>query len=120
MIAVAVTTLAGCGTGRMAHESDSAEAGRYGHIMHNRFYEAWAQPKIVAVKHGKISVPVDVQIDRSGRVISFKLVTPSGNPRIDDSIAVVGETVKQVTPPPLRRLQKQFALRIYFELDVKR
>jgi hypothetical protein len=31
-------------------------------------YEACTQPKAVAVAQGKIPVPVDVQIDRNGRV----------------------------------------------------
>lgn len=111
--------LSGCAGGGAAHSTDSAEAGRYSHLMHNRFYEAWVQPKTVESAREKISVPADVRIDGNGRVVSFKIVKPSGNEKIDRSIAVVGEKVTQVTPPPLARSQQRFDLRIYFELDVK-
>lgn len=117
--AVAIFLLAGCATGGVAHENDSPAAGRYGHLMHNRFYEAWTQPKAVALPHGKISVPVDVQIDRDGRIRNFKIVKPSGNQNIDNSISGVAAKVKQVAPPPLNSSQRMFDLRIYFELDVK-
>ena len=117
--ALAILLLTGCATGRVAHETDSRESGRYAHLMHNRFYEAWIQPKALALSPGKISVPVDVQIDRSGRVLRFKIVKPSGNQNINNSIAAVGKKVTQVTPPPLPSRQRRFDLRIYFELDVK-
>ncbi len=111
---------AGCATGTRTGAGLSAEASRYGHILHDRFYEAWIQPKAVAVRGQKISVPVDVQIDRDGRVMNFRIAEPSGNERIDRSIAEVGRKITHVTPPPLAATQQRFDLRIYFELDVKR
>lgn len=117
--ALSIIVLSGCAGGGAAHSTDSAEARRYSHLMHNRFYEAWVQPSAVAAPRGKISVSVDVQIDRGGHIASFKIVKPSGNEKIDRSIAEVGEKIRQVTPPPLGSSQKRFDLRIYFELDVK-
>jgi hypothetical protein len=63
-----ISPLTGCATQKAAYETDSIDAGRYSHLMHNRSYKACTQPKAVAVAQGKIPVPVDVQIDRNGRV----------------------------------------------------
>lgn len=119
LVGAAALILNSCATGRTAHETDSAAANAYGHLMHNRFYEAWSQPKLVSLPRGKISVPVDVEIDRAGHVRKFQIVHRSGNDKIDNSIASVARTVTQVAPPPLATRQDRFDLRIYFELDVK-
>jgi TonB family protein len=96
----------------------SVAIGRYGHTLHDRFYEAWQQPASVALPPGKISVPVDVTIDSTGHVLNFRIVKSSGNERVDSSIAAVGKTVTRVIPPPSTTARKPFKLRIYFELDV--
>ncbi len=98
---------------------NSAAIGRYGHTLHDRFYEAWQQPVSVAIPPRTISVPVDVTIDSAGHVLKFRIVKSSGNERIDSSIAAVGKTVRNVSPPPATTSQKPFKLRIYFELDIK-
>ncbi len=87
--------------------------------MHNRFYEAWLQPKTVGLPRGKISVPVDVEIDPRGQVADFKIVRSSGNAAVDQSIAAVGKRVRKVAPPPAAGAGKLFRLRIFFELDVR-
>lgn len=110
----------GCG-GRASRPSrDPAAVGRYGHQLHDRFYEAWIQPPAVALSHGKISVPVDVTIAGDGRVLDFRIAKASGNERIDKSIEAMGTKVTQVAPPPETPSDKTFKVRIYFELDVKR
>jgi TonB family protein len=111
---------AGCAGPPPPPALNSAELGRYGHRLHDRFYGAWQQPASVRLPSGKISVPVDVTIDNTGQVLGFRIVKPSGNARIDNSIAAVGETVKRVVPPPGIAPGKTFRLRIYFELDVVR
>ena len=93
---------------------------RYSNILHSRFYRAWEQPAVLDAPRGKISVPVDVQIDARGRVSDFKLVQPSGYPELDASIRAVARRVRQVEPPPSVAGAKLFQLRIYFDLDVKR
>lgn len=96
----------------------SAPPGRYSHTLHSRFYEAWVQPEMVGAPRGKVSVPVDVRIAPSGRVLSFEMVRSSGYPRIDASIRAVGRRVRKVAPPPLT--SGEYKLRINFDLDVKR
>ena len=96
----------------------SSPPGRYSHTLHSRFYEAWVQPEMVGAPRGKVSVPVDVRIAPTGRVLSFRLVRSSGYPRIDASIRAVGRRVRKVAPPPLT--SGEYKLRINFDLDVKR
>jgi TonB family protein len=111
---------AGCAGPPPQPALNSAVTDRYGHTLHDRFYEAWQQPAAVRLPTGQISVPVDVTIDNTGRVVGFRIVKPSGNIRIDNSIAAVEKTVRQVAPPPGIAPGKIFRLRIYFELDVTR
>lgn len=122
--AIALTSLAflltGCFGGLRPHSHHGALQGRYDHLLHDQFYRAWRQPKVVAVHRAKISVPVDVQINSQGRVVRFQTAKSSGHPAIDASIAAVGRKVKRVLPPPFSLPDRRYDLRIYFELDVKR
>ncbi len=118
LLVVAVALVFSACSGSGAKRSGLSGSSRYSHTMHNRFYEAWVQPKIVGAPLGKVSVPVDVRIDPRGRVLSFKPARLTGYRRIDESIAAVGRRVRRVTPPPVS--EGEFKLRIYFELDVKR
>ena len=115
---VAALLLASCSGGSGSRGSAAAGSGRYAHVLHSRFYEAWVQPKIVGAPRGKLSVPVDVRIDARGRVSSFKPTRLSGYPKVDASIAAVGKRVRKVAPPPSSG--GEFRLRINFDLDVKR
>lgn len=113
----AALLLAGCGGGAPPRYP-AAGTGSYSHVLHARFYEAWAQPDSVRAPRGRISVPVDVRIDPRGRVTSFELAKSSGYPAIDESIAEVGRRIRKVKRPPIR--DGEFRLRVFFDLDVKR
>ena len=114
----AALLLANCSGGSGSRGSSAAGSGRYAHVLHSRFYEAWAQPEVVGAPRGKVSVPVDVRIDPRGRVLSFKPARLSGYPKVDASIAAVGRRVRKVAAPPISR--GEYKLRINFDLDVKR
>ena len=114
----AAVLLACCSSGTSGRGGSTREAGRYSHLLHSRFYEAWVQPEIVGAPRGKISVPVDVRIDARGRVVSFKPLRLSAYPKIDASVVAVGRRVRKVAPPPTSG--GEFKLRINFDLDVKR
>ena len=117
-ITVFAFLIAGCFGGGPRPVSNAA-VGHYGHHLHDVFYEAWVQPETVSAPSGKISVPVDIQIDKSGRVVKFQIAKSSGDPAIDDSIAAVARTIRKVDPPPITSRSDRYDLRIYFELDVK-
>ena len=112
--------LAGCIGGGEKNTAVAINDSRYTHALHSRFYTAWEQPDSVAAPRGKISVPADVEIDRNGRVLRFKIATPSGDRAIDDSIRAAGKRVRQVDPPPIPAESKRLKLRVNFDLDVKR
>lgn len=116
-VALWAVLLSGCASGSAPSANQSAEASRYSHLMHNRFYEAW-MPRLSPSPRGNLSVPVDVRIDRSGRLLSFKIVRPSGNEEFDRSVAAVAQKVPHVAPPPISGSQHRFDLRIFFDLDV--
>jgi TonB family protein len=111
--------VAGCAGPPPEPAVSPAVVGRYSHTLHDRFYEAWQHPASIGLPRGRISVPVDVTIDNTGRILRFRIVKSSGNERIDSSIAAVGKTVTRVAPPPGTTSGKPFQLRIYFELDIR-
>ena len=116
--AAAALLLASCSSGASGGGGASAGSGRYSHVLHSRFYEAWVQPEIVGAPRGKLSVPVDVRIDHRGRVTSFKPARVSGYPKVDASIVAVGRRVRKVAAPPIS--SGEYKVRINFDLDVKR
>ena len=72
----------------------------YGKMLHDRFYSEWVQPKTSTAVGTKISALVRIRIEKDGRISSFTIVKPSGNIVVDESVAAVGERVKQVDPLP--------------------
>ena len=117
--AVAALLFGGC-FGGGGSRSGAAVDPRYSNMLHGRFYRAWEQPAGLNAPRGKISVPVDVQIDAGGRVSNFKIAQPSGHPELDASIRAAGRRVREVEPPPTTGTGGAFKLRIFFDLDVKR
>jgi TonB family protein len=116
--ACAALLLSGCFGG--GARNTSAPDSRYSHALHGRFYRAWQQPANLNAPRGKISVPVDVEIESSGRVARFRIQRPSGYPEVDASIMAVSKVVREVDPPPVGPPNRRFKLRVYFDLDVKR
>ena len=72
----------------------------YGKMLHDRFYSEWVQPKTSTAVGTKMSALVRIRIEKDGRISSFTIVKPSGNIVVDESVAAVGERVKQVDPLP--------------------
>jgi TonB family protein len=109
--------LASCAGGSSRSAASPREISQYSHTLHARFYRAWVQPAAVRAPRGRISVPVDVRIDKRGRITSYELVRPSGYAAVDASIEAVGKRVRKVPRPPT---DSEYRLRIFFDLDVKR
>ncbi len=106
--------------GSPRRSASSAATGAYAHRLHNRFYEAWEPPPSVGVPHGKIVVPVDIEIDKSGTVTDFRMARESGYPGVDASIRAISRKVREVESPPFALRHGHYHLRINFELDVER
>lgn len=72
----------------------------------------WRPP--VSCEETDLSVTLEVQIDQAGKILSSKVVTPSGRLDFDDSVLrAVAET--ETLPPP--RVKTQEILRITFNLQ---
>jgi TonB family protein len=77
-----------------------SQFGWYGSMLHDRFYSEWVQPTSLASTGTKNFVLVKIRIEKDGRVSSFEVIKPSGNPTIDESVAAVAKRVTQVDPLP--------------------
>jgi TonB family protein len=119
LVVVCALFLSGC-FGGPRRSASSAATGAYAHRLHNRFYEAWEPPTSVGVPHGKIVVPVDIEIDKSGQVTDFRMARESGYPGVDASIRAIARKVPEVESPPFALRHGHYHLRINFELDVER
>jgi len=90
----------------------------YGKMLHDRFYSEWVQPKTSTAVGIKISALVRIRIEKDGRISSFTIVKPSGNIVVDESVAAVGERVKQVDPLPTGLVSgSHYEVTINFELS---
>ena len=80
--------------------SASANAGWYGNMLHDRFYREWAQPTTVVASGAKLSALARIRIEKDGRISDFKIVRPSGNVIVDESVQAVGKKVTRVDALP--------------------
>jgi TonB family protein len=87
----------GKGSGGKAKASEFAS---YGKMLHDRFYSEWVQPTTTVSSSAKISTLVRVRIEKDGRVSAFEILKPSGNVLIDESVAAIGNNVREVDPLP--------------------
>jgi len=78
----------------------SANAGWYGNMLHDRFYREWAQPTTVVASGAKLSALARIRIEKDGRISDFKIVRPSGNVVVDESVQAVGKKVTRVDALP--------------------
>ena len=82
------------------NSSASANAGWYGNMLHDRFYREWAQPVTVVASGAKLSALARIRIEKDGRISDFKIVRPSGNVVVDESVEAVGKKVTRVDALP--------------------
>ena len=69
-------------------------------MLHDRFYRAWNQPQTVVASGVKLSAVARIRIEKDGRISNFKLVKPSGNVLVDESVQSAGKKVTQVDALP--------------------
>jgi TonB family protein len=80
--------------------ASAANASWYGNMLHDRFYREWAQPTTVVASGAKLSALVRIRIEKDGRISDFKIVRPSGNVVVDESVEAVGKKVTRVDALP--------------------
>jgi TonB family protein len=98
-------------------EGAASEFGWYGNMLHDRFYSEWVQPTTVVASNAKLSALVKIRIEKDGTVSDFKVIKPSGNVVIDESVEAVAKRVTQVDPLPTGLGGDHYDVQINFELD---
>jgi TonB family protein len=106
--------------GEGTQRSSPANSAWYGGMLHERFYRAWDQPTTVVASGAKLSALARVRIERDGRVSDFRIVRPSGNVVVDESVAAVAHRVNNVDAPPSDLLKgAAYEVNINFELNAR-
>jgi TonB family protein len=106
------------GGGHAGGAGGESQFGWYGSMLHDRFYSEWVQPTTGLVAGSKASALVKIRIEKDGRVSSFEIIRPSGNPVIDDSITAAAKRVIQVDPLPAGLGNgEHYDVKINFELS---
>jgi outer membrane biosynthesis protein TonB len=90
----------GVSGGQTNANASAANTGWYGNMLHDRFYREWAQPTTVVATGAKLSALARIRIERDGRISDFKIVRPSGNVVVDESVQAVGKKVTRVDALP--------------------
>lgn len=87
-------------------------------LIHDRFYSQWEQPTSLYGGGTKFSTTVEIRIEKDGRISQFKIINPSGNFVMDESVEKAGRRVSRIDPLPdgLGR-GGSYTVRINFELD---
>jgi TonB family protein len=92
------------------------DVNRYGRSIYERFYGMWEQPlSVVRSKQDFVAV-LKIRIRKDGVIIGSELVTPSGNPAMDESVKRAAERVHQIDKPPAG-VADPYEVRIQFKLD---
>ena len=99
---------------------NAAQFNRYGNMLHDRFFGAWAQPTTASATGSKMAALVQLRIEQDGRVSKFEIVQSSGNVVVDESVAAVGKRVLKVDPLPAGLAgDGHYDVRIKFELEIE-
>lgn len=107
----------GGGTGTGAGGGGSAEFGTYHSHIHDRFFSLWDQPTSI-VSAAKFTTGLKIRIEADGRISSYKIVRPSGNVIMDESVLAAAAKVGRIDSPPKALLSGgAYEVTINFELE---
>jgi TonB family protein len=102
----------------MPGNSGGAAYASYRDVIATLYYEAWTPPG--AADNEEANTRVSVTIANDGTVISARIVTPSGDARVDASIQRTLERVTFIAPFPKGAVEKERTYLINFNLKAKR
>ncbi|MBI3986916.1 MAG: TonB C-terminal domain-containing protein [Lentisphaerae bacterium] len=84
-------------------------------LINARLKEAWRKPGSLSTSAGYVT-SVFIRIQRDGRLIEKKMIKPSGNTLMDESVMDAVESVKQADPLPANFRNPVMEITINFEL----
>jgi TonB family protein len=102
----------------MPGNGGGAAYASYRDAIATRYYEAWDPPG--DADNEEANTKVSVTIANDGTVISARIVTPSGDARVDTSIQRTLERVTFIAPFPKSAVEKERTYIINFNLKAKR
>jgi TonB family protein len=102
----------------MPGNSGGAAYASYRDAIASIYYEAWAPPG--AADNEEANTRVSVTIANDGTVITARIVTPSGDAKVDASIQRTLERVTFIAPFPKGAVEKERNYIINFNLKAKR
>ena len=109
------------GSGAGTQSGGSGDPSRFGYyleLIHDRFYSQWEQPTSLYGGGTRFSTTVEIRIEKDGRISNFRIITPSGNFVMDESVEKAGRRVSRIDPLPDGLGQGgSYTVRINFELD---
>jgi len=107
----------GTASGRAAGGPSASEMGRYNQMIHERFYGVWEQPISVVRSNQNFVAILKIRIRKDGSIIGSEIVTPSGNPAMDESVQRAAEKVQRIEALPTGMIADPYEVRIAFKLD---
>ena len=85
-------------------------------MLHDRFYGQWDQPTS-PLQSGKMTTVVWLKIARDGRILGSRVVGPSGDALMDQSVQSALERVTRVDPLPAAIPGDSWEVKIAFERE---
>jgi len=86
-------------------------------MIHDRFRSQWNQPTSVIENRSQFVTTVRIRIERDGRISQARILRPSGNPVMDQSVQEAITRVQRIQPLPDGLGQGAYEININFELD---
>lgn len=110
------TGAAGAGPGGGA----ASEHGWYFSMLHERFHSRWEQPTSIIRSSQHFVTRLRLRIARDGQILSRDIVTPSGDPVMDESVLTAAGNVAQVDALPAGLGGDFWEVNVDFKLDQER
>ena len=85
-------------------------------MLHDRYYGQWDQPTS-PLETGKLTTVVWLKIARDGRILGSRVVGPSGDPVMDQSVERALGRVTRVDPLPAAIPGASWEVKIAFERE---
>ncbi len=90
----------------------NADLTRYGKNLERAIYSKWKQPAQSHIGDSRPETVVEFTLSSSGKVLSSRIVSPSGNPAMEESVKALLATLDILPVPPYVPGQKVFEIQL--------
>lgn len=99
-----------------ASTNPGAEIALFHAQVKNAYVSRWKQPKVRNTLFQKLRVKTEIAIAPDGRVLSARIIQPSGNAHLDQSVAQALASVPNVQPLPASFQNSPYQVVLNFDL----